>query len=101
VFMDIKDGFGMNDHQWMDVPDNSVSLLLRIHTLTHGDTVTLYYCSQACDCFLSRRCEFCYVRWLETQPMKIDTFRVQATKSSSFHKMESTRKRISMSGGAS
>jgi hypothetical protein len=46
---------GMNDHQWMDVPEAlpssspvhksqmvCVSLLLRIHTLTHGDTVTLY-----------------------------------------------------------
>jgi hypothetical protein len=46
----------MNDHQWMDVPDGIAVVLISLHpkwyvshcfyeyTLTHGDTVALFYC---------------------------------------------------------
>jgi hypothetical protein len=57
-----------------------VSLLVWIHTLTHGDTVTLYYCCQACDCFLPHRYEYCCVRWLETQMMKMIRFEFKLQK---------------------
>jgi hypothetical protein len=85
---------GLNDQQWMDVPDSiaiilvpthksqmvHVSLLLWIHTLTHGDTVASYYCCQVYDCFLPRRCEYCCVWWLETQTMKIMHFEFKLQK---------------------
>jgi hypothetical protein len=78
---------GMNDHQWMDVPDDivivlvplhksqmvRVSLLLWIHTLTHVDTVALCYCLPSL-WLLPRSCEYCCVRWLETQTMKMIHF---------------------------
>jgi hypothetical protein len=46
-------------------------LYIWIHTLTHGNTVALYYYCQACDCSVPRRCEYCCMRWLETQMMKM------------------------------
>jgi hypothetical protein len=50
------------------------------HILTHGNTVALYYCCQACDSFLPRRCEYCCVRWLETQTIKIIRFEFKLQK---------------------
>jgi hypothetical protein len=97
----------MNDQQWMDVPNNivvvpvhahksqmvSVSLLLWIHTLTHGDTVALYYSCQACGCFLPCRCEYYCVRWMELYILS------SSYKRSLFHESGSTKKRLW--GGAS
>jgi hypothetical protein len=77
-----------------------VSLLVWIHTLTHGDTVALYYCCQAYDFFLPCRCKYCCVRWLECQTMKMILLS-SSYKRSLFHESGSTRKRIRMSSGAS
>jgi hypothetical protein len=84
---------GMNDHKWMDCPDDiaiilvpvhksqmaCVSLLIWIHTLTHGDTITLCCCLSSL-WLLPRRCEYCCMRWLETQTLKMICFEFKRQK---------------------
>jgi hypothetical protein len=56
-----------------------VSLLLWIHTLTHGYMVALCYCLSIL-WLLPCRCEYCCVQWLETETMKMMRFEFKPQK---------------------